>query len=189
MARALAMGNPHPDPRVMHVLRRIRGSVAQLRATTDTERMRIARKAWELGTDTIVAQTVVQIDGDVIQRVDEYMYDAPAMWDLHRRAVANAVGQWQMLVELFIRVAVGAIGLVRSLFGGRTALRSWQARRRELGALSERGAWELWKPKVALTTWRDFLGAMRGLLADGGSTITTPGDEQWPRHARVARRS
>lgn len=185
MARALALGGQHPDPGVAPVLRRIRGTVDQLGATKGAERMRIARKAWELGTDRIVAQTVVQVDGDVVQRVDPSIFDAPAIRDLHRGAVAGAIGQWQELFGLFVTLAVGAAGLVRSLLGGGPALRSWQARRRQMAKRSERRARELWRPKVLLSTCHEFFDGMKGLFADGGTTITTPSHPDAQPYART----
>ncbi len=76
MARALVAAGRLPDTGVANVLRRIHGTVDQLPSAEPAQRVTIARKALELGTEAIKAQTVVQIDGDVIQRMDATMLGA-----------------------------------------------------------------------------------------------------------------
>lgn len=68
------------------------------------------RKVWELGTETIVMQTVVQLDGDVVTRIDEarMTVEHQALRDLHRESVDTALGRWDDLVNTVVRI-VGAL--------------------------------------------------------------------------------
>lgn len=57
------------------------------------------RKIWEVGIETVVMQTVIQLDGDIITRIQEGRTAASnkAIHDLHRDAVESAVRNWQFL--------------------------------------------------------------------------------------------
>src|SRR4051794_2265007 len=70
----------------------------------------IVRKVWEVGTETIVMQTVAQLDGDVVPRVQQAragVADEPIQ-TMHRDAVANALKHWQFLVETLVTVTTKA---------------------------------------------------------------------------------
>jgi hypothetical protein len=66
------------------------------------------RKAWELGTEEVVMQTVVYLDGDVITRVraDFASAENRPMLEVHQGAVNTSITFWR-----------GLIDVVRSLFG------------------------------------------------------------------------
>ena len=69
---------------------------------------------WEVGTETIAMQTVAQIDGDVVTRIQEAratLADRP-IHDLHREAVGNAMKHWQFLVETLVTVTTKAAGFL-----------------------------------------------------------------------------
>jgi hypothetical protein len=176
MARALAETGELPDPHVIPIFRRIRGTVEQLRLASGPARLRVARKSWELGTAIIVAQTVVQVDGDIVQRVDGSR-ESRAVGELHRDAVSGAIGQWDVLVELFVTVVVGSAGLLRSLFGGPGALRRRRSRRRQLREQSDRSGWTLLDPRVIRATIGEFIEMMRALVARGGVSIGQAGKQ------------
>jgi len=59
------------------------------------------RKVWEIGVETVAMQTVVQLDGDVITRIQrgqEVASNKP-LHDLHQEAVGNALRHWQFLAQ------------------------------------------------------------------------------------------
>ena len=60
------------------------------------------RKIWDIGTDEIVLQTVVQLDGDVISRVkqDFDMVRQKPLWDAHQEHVRFGVAYWKDLFEI-----------------------------------------------------------------------------------------
>lgn len=59
------------------------------------------RKIWDVGTETVMMQTVAQLDGDVITRIQRGRESAAnkAIHDLHREAVGTALEHWQFLVR------------------------------------------------------------------------------------------
>jgi hypothetical protein len=61
------------------------------------------RKIWELGTEVIAMQTIVQVDGDVITRLNPYYLDEtryPKLQDYHNRGVSVALEHWVNLVNV-----------------------------------------------------------------------------------------
>jgi hypothetical protein len=61
----------------------------------------ILRKIWELGTEEIVLQTVVQLDGDVITRVHPGFAtpEYETLHSIHNDSVRVATQSWQFLVR------------------------------------------------------------------------------------------
>ena len=79
----------------------------------DSEMVMI-RKVWELGTEVIAMQTIVQVDGDVITRLNPIYLDEaayPKLHDYHNRGVNIALEHWSNLVnvakELIVATAKG----------------------------------------------------------------------------------
>jgi hypothetical protein len=81
---------------------------------TDAQRL-LLRKAWEIGTEEVVMQTVIYLDGDVITRIrgDYARPDKRAMLEVHQAAVGTSISFWRGLVEV-----------VRSIFTGLAGARS-----------------------------------------------------------------
>ncbi|MCA1672023.1 MAG: hypothetical protein LC799_07420, partial [Actinobacteria bacterium] len=78
----------------------------------------VLRKIWEIGTETVVMQTVAQLDGDIITRIQRGRETAAnkPLHDLHREAVANALEHWQFLAQT---VATFLSSVLRGFFLGR----------------------------------------------------------------------
>jgi hypothetical protein len=81
------------------------------------------RKYWELGTETIVLQTVLSLGGDVVTRVPPGTDDgalAPAaqaeLARLHQDAVAASTGMWRTMMEIVIDVLTRVAGTMRPRF-------------------------------------------------------------------------
>lgn len=68
---------------------------------TQTE-LALIRKVWELGTEEIAFQTVIQLDGDVVTRLQPKYANASQgiVHAIHGEAVGVSVGFWKSLVEL-----------------------------------------------------------------------------------------
>lgn len=76
------------------------------------------RKIWEIGTETVVMQTVAQLDGDIVTRVQRGRDTAASrtLHDLHRDTVASALRNWQFLAQT---VATFLSSVLRGFFLGR----------------------------------------------------------------------
>jgi len=73
------------------------------------------RKIWEVGVERIVAQTVIQIDGDVITRLQEGLNDQELsnLLQIQQSSVHTAVRYWSTLFDIAERL-IG--GLASKLF-------------------------------------------------------------------------
>jgi hypothetical protein len=69
------------------------------------------RKIWEIGIETVVMQTVVQLDGDVITRIQQGRETAAnkPLHDLHQEAVGNAARHWEFLVQTVTQFLTSAL--------------------------------------------------------------------------------
>ncbi len=78
----------------------------------------LIRKAWDVGLEEVIFQTVIQLDGDVLVRVEQLADDAQRSFldALHRRAVDEGTRQWHLLFEV-IGSLVGSVG--KMIFGPR----------------------------------------------------------------------
>jgi hypothetical protein len=80
------------------------------------EALTMIRKIWDIGADSIVFQTVQQLDGDVIFRVRRSLDMArrPALLEAHQDACKVAMSYWRSMFEL---IAALASGLADRIFG------------------------------------------------------------------------
>lgn len=76
------------------------------------------RKIWELGTNQIALQSVVQMDGDIVFRAARTLdlSDRAALVEAHRRATDLGVAHWRTMFGLLTDMVSGAI---KALFTGR----------------------------------------------------------------------
>jgi hypothetical protein len=71
-----------------------------------SEELAIVRKAWEVGCECVLMQTVVQIDGDVVTRVSEELLaqgndrKRDMIMDAHKRSVEIGLSHWRSLVQV-----------------------------------------------------------------------------------------
>ncbi|MBM9594464.1 hypothetical protein [Roseitranquillus sediminis] len=72
------------------------------------------RKIWDIGTDRIVLQTLVQLDGDVIFRTrrDALTSANQVFSKAHERATNTALGHWQGLFDLVVGLLSGRGGRI-----------------------------------------------------------------------------
>ncbi len=100
--KAMLDGLPHED----EARTRVRRDVA-----LSSEHLLNLRKIWEVGTETVVMQTVVQLDGDIITRVQQGSTSASnkAIHDLHREAVESAIRNWQHLGQTVAQFLTSAL--------------------------------------------------------------------------------
>lgn len=62
----------------------------------------VIKKAYDLGSEEIVMQTIIAIDGDVTNRVMKDFANNPnqAVMSIHNKGVQDSVGFWKSLVEI-----------------------------------------------------------------------------------------
>ena len=69
------------------------------------------RKAWDIGTEVVAMQTVVQLDGDIVTRLNSaYAADRhQPVRDLHRESVGSALEHWRYLVETLVTIVKSTV--------------------------------------------------------------------------------
>ena len=89
------------------------------KAVLDSDAATRLRKIWELGTDQIIAQTTVHVDGDTVTRFQRDIEENKRSFyfEIHNQGVQTAVDQWNTLFEAFSRLAGG---LASFIFGRST---------------------------------------------------------------------
>ena len=63
----------------------------------------VLHKAWDLGLEQIAMQTVIQLDGDVMHRVQPRYATGPAatqLFSVHDTAIRTSITYWKTLVEV-----------------------------------------------------------------------------------------
>lgn len=108
-------------PKTRTELLKVRGKRAPLADLGLDERSTI-RKIWEMGTESIVAQTCIQLDGDVITRLSTDLVHGhdpevrAMLLTVHRESTSLGVQHWKFLVDTATKVvdsAKGAFGRKR----------------------------------------------------------------------------
>jgi hypothetical protein len=80
-------------------------------ADLDLEDRAAIRKIWEMGVEEVVAQTCVQIDGDVITRLSPQLIDSGAaeirtlLLTIHRDSVGIGLQHWSFLADTAVKFA------------------------------------------------------------------------------------
>lgn len=64
------------------------------------------RKAWEIGTEQIVMQTVIQLDGDITTRISENFAKNPnqTILKIHNDSIVTSTGFWTSLFKAFVEI-------------------------------------------------------------------------------------
>ena len=90
-------------------------AIQPLEPRLTAEQLVTIRKAWEITTERILAQTIIQIDGDVITRVSpELAREADSIiLKAHRESVQVSMDFWNQLINL---VRSGLEGLLDLIF-------------------------------------------------------------------------
>ncbi len=74
----------------------------------------LIRKIWEVGSEWVVAQTVIQIDGDVVTRIARDFSQHPdidKLLGLHHQGLETGLARWDSLVNAAVAVVRGLTGL------------------------------------------------------------------------------
>lgn len=59
----------------------------------------VLRKIWEIGTDVVLMETVIQLDGDVISRVRHSHQADAALQASHRQLLESGLNNWHFMMD------------------------------------------------------------------------------------------
>ncbi len=91
------------------------GYEKQRQTPFNADDLALIRKIWEIGIEKVVMQTVIQLDGDLITRIQQD-YAKPQfkyLHDFHLQGIVMAMRSWEMIakaVATFFSGLAGAIG-------------------------------------------------------------------------------
>ena len=71
----------------------------------------IIRKAWELGVEEIAMQTIIQLDGDVVTRIQpKYAQEGNnILYKIHNQGIGVSVSFWKELVGIVKDLAMAFV--------------------------------------------------------------------------------
>ena len=71
----------------------------------------VVRKVWEVGVESIVMQTVAQLDGDIVTRLDPDRVSTTEspVHTVHRAAVETAFQYWRFLIKTVVEIGGRAL--------------------------------------------------------------------------------
>ncbi|MGH7068167.1 MAG: hypothetical protein ACREFO_16155 [Acetobacteraceae bacterium] len=74
----------------------------------------LLQKIWDIGTDQIVAQTIVYLTGDVTTRMQESLAKpgAEPIFAIHRQSVDVSIKYWKSLLEVIREIAGAAVSVL-----------------------------------------------------------------------------
>lgn len=107
--KGLLRRGPVREALTKHTVSRDSTEAAELPLTADD--LITLRKVWELGVETVVMQTVVQLDGDIVTRIQAGRETAAnkSIHDLHRQSVESALVHWQFLGKTLAEFLTSAL--------------------------------------------------------------------------------
>lgn len=81
-----------------------------LPGTIAKEDLLVLRKAWEVSTETVIMQTVAQVDGDIVTRLQPAYAGAghAATHEAHARFVSTGLEHWRFMFQTLATLASGA---------------------------------------------------------------------------------
>lgn len=75
------------------------------------------KKIWEVASERVIAQTVIQLDGDVITRLASdfgNVQDVDKLLALHQQGLGTAISRWDSLMNAALAVIRGLAGAVKA---------------------------------------------------------------------------
>jgi len=74
----------------------------------------VIKKANDIGTEKVVLQTVIGMDGDVTTRISKAFADQPVTFinTIHQDAIGISVDFWKTLINVVVKLGTHIIGLL-----------------------------------------------------------------------------
>ena len=93
----------------------VKGMKKKMNTNLDQDDAIKLRKIWEMGVEVVAMQTVVQLDGDTITRVqkDYAVEEKRYVAELHAQAIQTAIGSWRFLAQTIGSFITSLAGLVK----------------------------------------------------------------------------
>lgn len=103
------------DPEVVKKFRSLTaGEAEKFELNLDLRQLMVFKKANDIGTERVVLQTVIGMDGDVTTRVSKSFADQPIQLIslMHQQAIEISVDFWKSLVTVVVKLGESLVGLL-----------------------------------------------------------------------------
>jgi len=103
------------DPETVRTFRTMKSSEAsKYELNLDLRQLLVIKKANDIGTERVVLQTIIGIDGDVTTRISKAFADKPISFinDMHHEAITISVEFWNSLINVVVGLGKSIIGLL-----------------------------------------------------------------------------
>ena len=106
---ARGTGNNHPTAQPTKIslynLVWVRDELLEMAWNVAFEDRAKIRKIWEVGTESVLVQTAIQLEGDVITRVSQQIAekDPGNIMKVHQHSIETAMGMWSKIIDAVIR--------------------------------------------------------------------------------------
>ncbi len=80
----------------------------------DLRQLMVFKKANDIGTERVVLQTVIGMDGDVTTRISKSFAEQPVVFinNMHHEAIGISVDFWKSLITVVVKLGESLIGLI-----------------------------------------------------------------------------
>lgn len=105
------------DTRTIDNFRALRASEAkEQELNLDLRQLLLIKKANDIGTEKVVLQTIIGIDGDVTTRISQAFADKPITYinDMHHEAIGISVKFWDSLVNVVVKLGENILRSIKS---------------------------------------------------------------------------
>lgn len=105
------------DPETMRKFRTMHSQDAkQLELELDLRQLLVIKKANDIGTEKVVMQTIIGMDGDVTTRISKQFADQPIPFinEIHNDAIRISVKFWENLVNIVVKLGEN---IIKSILG------------------------------------------------------------------------
>ncbi|MFA5327627.1 MAG: hypothetical protein WC384_07540 [Prolixibacteraceae bacterium] len=88
-----------------------KGKIRDYELNLDLRQFALIKKALDIGTETVVLQTIIGIDGDITSRISRAFADQPITFinDIHHDAINTSVKFWGNLVSMVVGIGKAII--------------------------------------------------------------------------------
>jgi len=101
------------DPDTIHEFRFMRAIEARdYELNLDLRQLMVIKKANDIGTERVVLQTIIGMDGDITTRISKIFADQPIPFinEMHKEAITISVKFWKTLIRVVVQLGERLIG-------------------------------------------------------------------------------
>jgi hypothetical protein len=102
------------DPETVITFRTMKSSEAEkYELNLDLRQLLVIKKANDIGTERVVLQTIIGLDGDVTTRISKAFADQPISFinEMHHEAIGISVEFWKSLITVVVELGKSIIGM------------------------------------------------------------------------------